>query len=158
FWVDESHKRGIELHAWFNPFRAKQSGATYELSKTHVANAHPDLIRTYGSVMWMDPGEEGAQRQTLDVMADVVRRYDVDGIHIDDYFYPYREKGPGKKEMDFPDEQSWTRYQKAGGKLTRDDWRRDNINRLVRRMYEQTKRIKPWVKVGISPFGIWRPG
>ncbi len=92
------------------------------------------------------------------VILDVVRRYDIDGIHIDDYFYPYREKDAEKKEIPFPDSASWTMYQKSGGKLTRDDWRRDNVNRFLERMYRDVHALKPWVKVGISPFGIYRPG
>jgi uncharacterized lipoprotein YddW (UPF0748 family) len=118
----------------------------------------PDVVKKYGSYLWLDPGEPAARKYTLAVMADVVKRYDVDGIHIDDYFYPYKEKGPDGKELDFPDDASWSRYQSSGGKLSRDDWRRDNINQLVHQMYAQTKAIKPWVQVGISPFGIWRPG
>lgn len=162
-WIAEAHLRGLELHAWFNPFRARtaieKSGAPpYLLAPWHVANMMPDIVKKYGSYLWLDPGEPAARKYTLAVMADVVKRYDVDGIHIDDYFYPYKEKGPDGKELDFPDDASWGRYQSSGGKLSRDDWRRDNINQLVHQMYSQTKAIKPWVKVGISPFGIWRPG
>jgi uncharacterized lipoprotein YddW (UPF0748 family) len=159
FWVDEAHKRGLELHAWFNPYRAKQVDAAYELAPSHVAKRSPNLVKKYGPTMlWLDPGEPAAADQTLQVMADVVRRYDVDGIHIDDYFYPYPINDKAGKPIDFPDDPSWKRYQQSGGKLARDDWRRDNINRLVQRMYSETKQLKPWVKVGISPFGIWRPG
>lgn len=156
-WVAEAHQRGLELHAWFNPFRARPGDAKYELAPNHVMNTMKGETKQYGKSLWQDPGEPAAQEHTLKVMADVVRRYDVDGIHIDDYFYPYREKGPDGKELDFPDEPSWQRYQATGGKLSRDDWRRDNIDHLVHRMYTQTKSIKPWVKVGISPFGFWRP-
>jgi uncharacterized lipoprotein YddW (UPF0748 family) len=87
-----------------------------------------------------------------------VKRYDVDGVHIDDYFYPYKEKDADGKVIPFPDDDTWGAYQKDGGKLARDDWRRDAVNRFVRRMYEEVKKAKPWVRVGISPFGIWRPG
>lgn len=158
FWIAEAHKRGIELHAWFNPFRAKQTGAKYDLAADHVQAKHPDWVRSYGSLLWLDPGDPGAQAHTLAVMADVVKRYDVDGIHIDDYFYPYKEKDKEGHVLDFPDDATFARYQQSGGTLSRDDWRRDNINRLVHAMYDQTKRLKPWVKVGISPFGIWQPG
>ena len=157
-WVEESHRRGIELHAWFNPFRAKPPHAKYELAASHVARTQPELVKTYGSVLWLDPGEKAAQDLSLRVMMDVVRRYDVDGIHIDDYFYPYQEKDSAGKTMDFPDGPSWKHYQDSGGKLARNDWRRENINQLVHRMYAETKQLKPWVKVGISPFGIWKPG
>jgi uncharacterized lipoprotein YddW (UPF0748 family) len=158
-WIEESHKRGMELHAWFNPFRAKPGETRYQLAASHIANRQPSIVKQYGPVEWLDPGEPAAQEYTLKVMEDVVKRYDVDGIHIDDYFYPYREKDKATgKELDFPDAASWGRYQKSGGKLSRDDWRRENINQLVEQMYVQTKKIKPWVKVGISPFGVWRPG
>jgi uncharacterized lipoprotein YddW (UPF0748 family) len=158
-WIAEAHRRGIELHAWFNPFRAKPADAKYALAPWHVSRRTPDLVKSYGGFLWLDPGEPAAQDYTLAVMMDVVRRYDVDGIHIDDYFYPYPLNDPATgKPLDFPDDTSWTRYQQSGGKLSRADWRRDNINHLVRRMYVQTKQLKPWVKVGISPFGIWKPG
>ena len=157
-WVEESHRRGIELHAWFNPFRAKPAHAKYPLASSHIANIHPDLVKKYGDVLWLDPGETAAQELSLRVMMDVVRRYDVDGIHIDDYFYPYPEHGSAGELLQFPDDASWSRYGQAGGKLSRDDWRRENINQLVHRMYTETKKLKPWVKVGISPFGIWKPG
>jgi uncharacterized lipoprotein YddW (UPF0748 family) len=96
--------------------------------------------------------------QTLRVMLDVVKRYDVDGIHIDDYFYPYPEVGPDSQPIPFPDSVSYARYQRRGGTLARDDWRRHNVDTLIQQLYVRTKAIKPWVKVGISPFGIWRPG
>ena len=98
------------------------------------------------------------QAHSLKVFLDVVRRYDVDGIHMDDYFYPYPEKDADDKEIPFPDDDTWAAYQKSGGQLSRDDWRRAAVNQLVERLYKETKAIKPWVKVGISPFGIWRPG
>jgi uncharacterized lipoprotein YddW (UPF0748 family) len=87
-----------------------------------------------------------------------VKRYDVDGIHIDDYFYPYPELDENRKEIPFPDDDTWDAYREAGGTLARNDWRRDAVNTLVKRMYEETKKAKPWVKVGVSPFGIWKPG
>jgi uncharacterized lipoprotein YddW (UPF0748 family) len=162
-WIAEAHRRGIELHAWFNPFRAKPADAKYALAPSHVARRSPDWVKSYGGFLWLDPGEPAAQDYTLAVMMDVVRRYDVDGIHIDDYFYPYPVNDPATgKSTDFPDETSWKRYQMTGRQgsapQTRADWRRENINRLVRRIYQETKQLKPWVKVGISPFGIWKPG
>jgi uncharacterized lipoprotein YddW (UPF0748 family) len=91
-------------------------------------------------------------------MLDVVKRYDVDGIHIDDYFYPYKERDSSGKIIDFPDSVTWNRYVASGGTLSRDDWRRNNVDVFIREMYRATKAAKPWVKVGISPFGMWRPG
>lgn len=158
FAVAEAHKRGLELHAWFNPFRAlttTRHAAT--AAPNHVTKTHPHLVRRYGSLMWLDPGEPDARKYVLDVIADVVQRYDIDAIHLDDYFYPYRIKDKRGRSVDFPDEPSWKKYRESGGALARDDWRRDNINTFVRDLYDRVKSEKTWVKVGISPFGIWRP-
>ena len=108
--------------------------------------------------MWMDPGEEAASKQTMDVILDVVRRYDIDGVHIDDYFYPYPETDPATRQpIDFPDEPSWRRYVAGGGRLSRDDWRRENVDVFIQELYAGIHREKPWVKFGISPFGFWKP-
>jgi len=158
FAVDAAHARGLELHAWFNPYRARHASATSPSARTHISVAHPELVRSYGKYLWMDPGEPNVLQQTLRVMLDVVRRYDVDGIHIDDYFYPYPETVAGGAEVPFPDSSSYAAYRKRGGALERNDWRRHNVDTLVQLLYKRTKQLKPWVKVGISPFGIWRPG
>jgi len=158
FAVAEAHARGLELHAWFNPYRAKHASANGTHARTHISVMHPELVRTYGRYEWMDPGEPAVIQQTLRVMLDVVKRYDVDGIHIDDYFYPYPELGPDSLPVPFPDSSSYAKYQKRGGKLERDDWRRHSVDTLIQQLYVRTKALKPWVKVGISPFGIWRPG
>ena len=157
FAIEEAHARGLELHAWFNPYRARSDVARSEIARTHLARTRPDLVRSYGNQLWMDPGEKDVQQHSLRVIADVVARYDVDGIHIDDYFYPYLEYRNGKA-IDFPDEPSWRAYQKSGGTLSRADWRRRNVDDFVRRMNDTIHAIKPDVKFGISPFGIWRPG
>jgi len=156
--VAEAHRRGMELHAWFNPYRASHPIAKSPQAATHVSRTHPEVVRRYGRYLWMDPGEPLVQEHTVRVILDVVRRYDVDGVHIDDYFYPYPEKDSAGANIDFPDEPSWTRYRAGGGRLARDDWRRENVNALVRRLDREVHRAKPWVKFGISPFGIWRPG
>jgi uncharacterized lipoprotein YddW (UPF0748 family) len=158
FAVKEAHARGLELHAWFNPYRARHPSATGEHARTHLSVTHPEWIRRYGKYEWMDPGEPGVLAHSLRVALDVVRRYDVDGIHVDDYFYPYPELGPDSVEVAFPDSASYARYRQRGGTLGRSDWRRFNVDEYVRRLYQRTKALKPWVKVGISPFGIWRPG
>lgn len=156
FWIDEAHKRGIELHAWFNPFRAKAGGAKYEFAANHIVKANPELAHEYGGMWWMDPAEPAARQRSLDVFLDVVRRYDVDGIHIDDYFYPYpvADKEHKGQELEFPDDAEWNRYQKSGGTLSRADWRRDAINKMIHDIYVGTKAEKRWVKFGISPFGL----
>ncbi|MCU0646723.1 MAG: family 10 glycosylhydrolase [Gemmatimonadaceae bacterium] len=158
FAVRAAHERGLELHAWFNPYRARHPTAIGEAARTHIGVRHPELVRRYGSYGWMDPGEPRVLAHSLRVMLDVVRRYDVDGIHIDDYFYPYPELGPDSQPAPFPDSASYARYRQRGGPLARDDWRRHNVDSLIHALYTRTKALKPWVKVGISPFGIWRPG
>ena len=152
FAVKEAHERGIEVHTWINPFRAASNAAT-PLAPNHIAKAHPEWVRRHGAQLWVDPGEPEARQYVLGVIADIVRRYDIDGVHIDDYFYPYPVKGVAS----FPDDATWNRYGVKSG-LTRADWRRDNINDFVRSMYRTVKATKPRVRVGISPFGIWRPG
>ena len=158
FAIDEAHRRGLELHAWFNPFRAfHPSGARGDTARTHVAKTRRGLVRRYGNQLWMDPGDPEVRRRSLEVIADVVRRYDIDAVHLDDYFYPYRvERRRGY--LQFPDDATYQAYQRGGGRLGRDDWRRDNVNQFVRQLYSTVHGIKPSVRVGISPFGIWRPG
>lgn len=158
FAVDQCHKRGLELHAWVNPYRAHHPSATSGLPAEHVVRRRPDLARQYGKYYWLDPGEPDALQHSLNVVGDIVARYDIDGMHIDDYFYPYKERDAQKNVIAFPDDASWAQYTKTGGKLSRDDWRRENVNRFIKGFYDSVKSRKPWVKVGVSPFGIWRPG
>ena len=162
FWIEEAHRRGLALHAWFNPYRARHHEAKSAFASTHLAKTHPASVKQYGALWWMDPGDAFASQRTLAVVADVVRRYDVDGVHIDDYFYPYPIPAPGqakdsKEMLDFPDEPSWQLYRANGGKLERADWRRQNVNLLVEQLYHTIHRIKPQVLFGISPFGLGRP-
>jgi len=156
FAVAEAHKRGLELHAWFNPYRARSSDVKTPVAANHITVKHPELVRAYGKYLWLDPGEQATRDYCLSVVMDVVRRYDIDGVHFDDYFYPYPEKADGQ-EMGFPDDVAWQRYREQAGKLSRADWRRENVNRFVQAVYQTIKGEKPWVKFGISPFGIWRP-
>jgi len=156
-WVSEAHARGLELHAWFNPYRARQSQARSAATAGHLSQTRPDWVKRYGDQLWIDPGEPAAAAHTLAVVRDVLQRYDVDGIHIDDYFYPYPVQDGNKQELDFPDEPSWQRHGQASG-LSRADWRRDNVDRLVQQLYQLVREAgKPWVKLGISPFGLPRP-
>jgi uncharacterized lipoprotein YddW (UPF0748 family) len=149
FAVSQAHRNGMELHAWFNPFRAWHSAAKSAPSAKSVVIRHPEFVRTYGKQKWLDPGDPRAQDYTMRIILDVVRRYDIDGVHIDDYFYPYPLKG-----QPFPDASTYAKYGKG---LSKDAWRRANVDRFVRRLYTEVHRAKPWVKVGISPFGIYRP-
>lgn len=158
FAVREAHARGMELHAWFNPYRARHTDAKSPLVATHIARTNPALVKPYGGYLWMDPGEPAVRARTLRVVLDVVKRYDIDGVHIDDYFYPYPATTRRGQAIDFPDATSWAKYRKQGGTLARADWRRENVNLLVKELYEGIHRTKPWVRFGISPFGIWRPG
>jgi len=157
FAVEEAHKRGLELHAWFNPYRAHHFNARSPIAAKHISKTRPHLVRKYGRYLWLDPGEREVQEHSLSVVMDVLKRYDVDGIHFDDYFYPYSEKGADGKEMDFPDDASWRKSGVTSG-MSRNDWRRENVNTFIQRVYSSIKTQKPWVKFGISPFGIWKPG
>lgn len=158
FAVKEAHTRGLELHAWFNPYRAKHPSAKHPLASTHIARERPELVKKYGKQqLWMDPGEPAVRSRTLNVVLDVVRRYDIDGVHLDDYFYPYPERR-ANGSTDFPDDRSWNRYRKKGGTLERADWRRANVNLLIDTLHKAIAKAKPWVKFGVSPFGIWQPG
>jgi uncharacterized lipoprotein YddW (UPF0748 family) len=156
FAIAEAHKRGLELHAWFNPFRAHHFQAVSPIAPNHISKTRPQLVRSYGKYLWLDPGEPEVREYSLRVVTDVVKRYDVDGVHFDDYFYPYREKNSANQEMDFPDAASWKKFG-AGSGLSRDDWRRHNVDVFMEQMYRAIKAAKPLVKFGISPFGIWRP-
>lgn len=155
FWVTESHKRGIELHTWFNPYRAYHPSSKAPLPDSHIVKRRPDLApKLEDGHHWLIPTEKDVQDLSIAVVMEVVRNYDIDGVHFDDYFYPYKSYNGGK---DFPDDASWAKYQASGGTLSRDDWRRDGVNVFIERLYREIKAEKPHVKFGMSPFGIWRP-
>ena len=158
FAIESAHARGLELHAWFNPYRARPATSISPAAADHISRRRPDLVKAYGKQLWMDPGEEDVAAHSLAVILDVVKRYDVDGIHLDDYFYPYPEKDAAGNVVEFPDEPSFARYVASGGALGREDWRRWNVNKFVKRLHDDVKAVKKNVRVGISPFGIWRPG
>jgi uncharacterized lipoprotein YddW (UPF0748 family) len=161
FMIDEAHARNLEFHAWFNPYRGSQPATVGgagpdldELAPTHPLRRHPEWAVAYpkgtkGSRLYYDPGIPEARRFVEDSILEAVTRYDVDGVHFDDFFYPYPEDG-----QDFGDAASFARY--GAGARSRADWRRNNVNTFVREMSERIKAAKPWVKFGISPFGIWR--
>jgi uncharacterized lipoprotein YddW (UPF0748 family) len=148
--VEEAHKRNLEVHAWLNPYRAKAASA--EQVYPHVGAVHPEHVHDYGKVKWMDPGAAVVKQRLVDVCADITKRYDVDGLHFDDYFYPYPIEG-----QDFPDQRTWAEYQKGGGKLARADWRRENVNSAVQQVKKAVKAEKDHVRFGISPFGLPAP-
>lgn len=149
--IGAAHERGLELHAWLNPYRAA-ANRTAPTDASHVSNTLSGSVANYGNFQWLDPGNAAAEAHTLAVVRDVLSRYDIDGLHFDDYFYPY------PNEDDFPDGASYAAYQGDGGDLDCGDWRRDNVNRMVRRVSEVVAEVAPNVRFGISPFGIYRPG
>ncbi|MGV3527986.1 MAG: glycoside hydrolase family 10 protein [Flavisolibacter sp.] len=148
FTIDEAHKRGFEYHAWVNPYRANFSISKASIAPDHVTLKHPDWFVSYGGKKYFDPGNKEAQAWVVNVIKDMVTRYDIDAVHMDDYFYPY--KVPGK---DFPDDAT---YRKYGNGMSRDDWRRSNVDSIIVKLSTAIKATKPWVKFGISPFGVWR--
>lgn len=155
FWIEAAHDRGMELHAWLNPYRAHHSSGK-AISDKSIIKTHPELVlKLENGMYWMDPALQGTKDISTAVVMDLVKRYDLDGIHFDDYFYPYDSYNGGK---DFPDDKSWNQYKTSGGKLSRGDWRRENVNSFIKNIYEEIKAEKPEVKFGLSPFGIWRPG
>jgi len=169
FAVQEAHARGLQLHAWFNPFRAMLPIFAGKAAASHVTRKHPEWIRKYGTQTWIDPGDPAARKFVLETILDVVKRYDVDGVHIDDYFYPYRESRTvtrrvrGKRvrqrvDIEFPDDKTWKKYGKPSGFTDRNAWRRSNIDGFIQTLYQRVKATKPATLVGISPFGIWRSG
>lgn len=157
FAVEQAHKRGLELHAWVNPYRAWHPAAKGPKAENYIGREDPAIVKEYGKYEWMDPSEPEVQNRTYKVMMDIVERYDLDGIHIDDYFYPYKVKDSSGKDVDFPDSRSWGRYKASQGSLSRADWRRKSVDDFIHRVYDGIKAEKPWVKFGISPFGIYRP-
>jgi uncharacterized lipoprotein YddW (UPF0748 family) len=150
FMVEEAHKRNLEFHAWFNPYRVSMNTDRNQLIPEHPASLHPDWVMEYGGKLYYDPGLPEVRNHIMESVKEVVRNYDIDGVHFDDYFYPYKVKG-----VDFPDEYTYEIYGKD--RFTdKGDWRRDNVNQLVQSISEMIKEEKSHVKFGISPFGIWR--
>ena len=150
FMIEEAHKRSMDFHAWLNPYRATFDNETQILSKDHVYHQHPEWMVRYGPKYYINPGIPEARAHIVEVVGDIVDRYDVDGIHFDDYFYPYRIE-----DEEFNDRTAFVKYgiQEFSD---REDWRRHNVDMLVRETYQLIKSIKPWVQFGISPFGVWR--
>ena len=145
--IDQCHARNMELHAWLNPYRVS-TNADEPLAPSHIYYKHPEWFVQYGQQLYFDPGLPECREFIGKVVDDIVTRYDVDAIHMDDYFYPYPIAG-----RDFPDDDSYARY---GNGMNRGDWRRENVNRLIEELSGIIKARKPWVRFGISPFGIYR--
>jgi len=152
FAVNAGHERGLEVHAWLNPYRAGVT-ATTQKARNHISKTHPELVKEYGGSLYINPGADGSVEYIKMIVSDIVSRYDVDGIHFDDYFYPYPKRG-----LEFDDSKEYQAYISQGGNLRKDDWRRDNVNKMIKEVGETIKAEKLWVKFGVSPFGIWQNG
>lgn len=150
FVIGECRKRGLDIHAWLNPYRAVTDTANFT-SPDHITRLHPEWFLTYGRTVYFDPGLPQTRDYVANVVSDIVRRYDIDAIHMDDYFYPYRISN-----VSFPDDSSFNSYPRGYSTGQRDDWRRDNVNLIIKQLSDSIKAIKPWVEFGISPFGVWR--
>lgn len=150
FWIDECHKRNMEFHAWLNPFRV---ALKYDelLAPNHIAFQQPDWVVKYGNSLYFNPGLPETRQFITDIVIDVVRHYDVDAIQFDDYFYPYPIIGEA-----FPDSATFKKYQGSFADDQLEDWRRDNVDKTIEMLSKAIKSVKPWVKFGISPFGVWR--
>ncbi|HEU4574714.1 MAG TPA: family 10 glycosylhydrolase [Chitinophagaceae bacterium] len=148
FMITEAHKRGMQFHAWCNPYRADFKIGATSIAPSHITKLHPEWFLTYGNTKYFDPSNKQAQQFVVNVIKDIVHRYDIDAIHMDDYFYPYRIAG-----KEFPDEEA---YLKSGTKLSKDDWRRSNVDSIIQQLSIAIKKEKPWVQFGISPFSVWR--
>jgi uncharacterized lipoprotein YddW (UPF0748 family) len=148
FMIEEAHKRDMEFHAWLNPYRANFSIGKASIATDHITRVHPEWFLEYGGKLYFDPGNKEGQQWVVNVIDDIVKRYDVDAIHMDDYFYPYRIAGKV-----FPDARSYAADPRG---LNREDWRRSNVDTIINKLNLTIKAAKPWVKFGISPFGVWR--
>lgn len=153
FAVQAAHERGMELHAWINPFRARAETSRSPTDDRNLARRLPEVARVYGNQVWMDPGSPAVRRHVLSVIADLVRRYDIDALHMDDYFYPYPVKDGAGGWVPFPDDGT---YREHGRGMERGEWRRSNVDGFVREAAAVVHGTKPWVQLGVSPFGIWR--
>ncbi|OIP82207.1 MAG: hypothetical protein AUK44_08310 [Porphyromonadaceae bacterium CG2_30_38_12] len=151
FVIEEAHKRFIDVHVWLNPYRVTNSDNINLLSKNHLFFKNRNLFVKYGDKYYFDPGMDETRDFLNQVVEDIVERYDIDGIHFDDYFYPYRVKGE-----EFPDNKSFAIYPRGYLPNQKDDWRRNNVNLVISELQHTIKSIKPWVEFGISPFGVWR--
>ena len=147
--VEEAHVRGLQLHAWFNPYRIANNTDLTKLVASHPARKHPDWVVAYGGKLYYNPGLPQVRAFVEDAILDAVKKYPVDGVHFDDYFYPYPVAG-----QTFDDDAAYDKY--GGGFADRAAWRRDNIDRLIRETAARIQQIRPGTRFGISPFGVWR--
>lgn len=149
FVIQEAHRRCIDVHVWLNPYRVSNGFSLDELASTHLYRQHPEWFLKYGKQWYFNPALDETRAWLNGVVADIVKRYDIDAIHFDDYFYPYKIKGE-----EFPDEADFQAIPR--GFTDKEDWRRNNVNMVMEELQQTIKAIKPWVEFGISPFGVWR--
>lgn len=155
FFISEAKKRSIEVHAWMNPYRAA-ANFSHPRAANHISRRFPQYTYKIGSVLMMDPGAPEVQDHVVNVVRDILSRYDLAGVHFDDYFYPY--PSTGGHVYPFPDDKTYAAYRQRGGGLSKGDWRRDNVNTLIRKVGQVVRSAKPGAKFGVSPFGIYQPG
>ena len=182
FMINEAHKRNLEFHAWFNPYRAVFKYKETISDKNHITNQKPEMFFAYGPHKFFNPGLPETRAFVTGVIQDVVKRYDIDAVHFDDYFYPYKRRDADGKVIDFPDSADYQKYNRKypdslisvtnfnkdsvlisekipdTTKLFQNkaDWRRHNVDLIIKMIHDSIKSEKPYVKFGISPFGIWR--
>jgi uncharacterized lipoprotein YddW (UPF0748 family) len=151
FVINECRKRGLDIHVWLNPYRAVRDTAVNKTSPDHISNVHPEWFVTYGTTKYFNPGLPQVRDHVARVVTDIVRRYDIDAVHMDDYFYPYRIAN-----VEFPDDSSFNLYPGGYSAEQIDDWRRNNVDIIIKQLHDSIKSIKPYIEFGISPFGVWR--
>jgi len=149
FAIAECHRRGLDIHVWMNPYRAVFDTGMVT-APDHITRRHPEWFLRYGRTIYFDPGLPQTRDYVAGVVSDVVRRYDIDAVHMDDYFYPYRIAN-----VPFPDDSSFVAFSNLP-ESGRDDWRRNNVDLIIKQLHDSIKSIKPWLEFGISPFGVWR--
>ncbi|MEI8292674.1 MAG: family 10 glycosylhydrolase [bacterium] len=155
FFTEEARKRGLEVHAWINPYRAA-TNVSNARAASHISRRFPQYAYRIGTVLYMDPGSPEVRRHINAVVRDLVTRYDIAGVHLDDYFYPYPAEKGGLPN--FPDDKTYASYRSAGGRLAKADWRRENVNTLIRELSQTVHSTRPGLQFGVSPFGIYTKG
>lgn len=151
FTISECRKRGIDVHVWLNPYRALRDTAKNTSAPNHITNTRPEWFLTYGNTKYFNPGLQETRDFVSTIVSDIVRCYEIDAIHMDDYFYPYRIAN-----REFPDDKAFADNPRGFGPDQRDDWRRNNVDLIIKQIHDSIRAIKPWVEFGISPFGVWR--
>jgi len=151
FAIKECRKRGIDIHVWLNPYRAIADTSYKGQDSSHITRVHPEWFLTYGRTLYFNPGLQETRNFVSSVVSDIVRRYDIDAVHMDDYFYPYRIK-----DKVFPDSATFAANSRGFASDQKENWRRDNVDLIIKQIHDSIRSIKPWVEFGISPFGVWR--